>query len=97
MNSDRPNRRALSLTQIEGEFRQHRGTQFDTEVVDAFLKILQTSPEKLLTKGEEQEPPDFLQGVPWAKTYGAGQTAEVLPSEEEDDIEVEPEKKAATE
>jgi putative nucleotidyltransferase with HDIG domain len=96
MNSDRPNRRALSLAQIEEEFRKHRGTQFDIQVVDAFLKTLQTSSEKLPTKGKAQKPPDFLRGTPWARTYGAGQSAKTLPSENEDNIELEPEKKAAT-
>ena len=97
MNSDRPNRRALSLTQIEQEFLHNRGTQFNLQVVDAFLKILQTSPEQLLTGGEEQKSPDFLRKTPWARTHGAGQPPKPVEIEHEDDSEPQLEKKTSEE
>ncbi len=40
MSSDRPYRKAQSLDYIMGEFSHERGGQFDSDVVDAFLTVL---------------------------------------------------------
>ena len=41
MGSDRPYRKALSREQIISEVEKHTGTQFDPQVVNAFLKVFQ--------------------------------------------------------
>jgi diguanylate cyclase (GGDEF)-like protein/putative nucleotidyltransferase with HDIG domain len=41
MGSDRPYRKALSREQIISEVEKHTGTQFDPQVVSAFLKVFQ--------------------------------------------------------
>jgi HD-GYP domain-containing protein (c-di-GMP phosphodiesterase class II) len=40
MVSDRPYRKALSVSVAKGELRKHRGRQFDPAIVDTFLKVL---------------------------------------------------------
>ena len=45
MTSDRPYRKALSLKQAIEELRNNSGTQFDTEIVDVFIDIIQSEPE----------------------------------------------------
>ena len=40
MTSDRAYRKALSREEAVAELKKHRGTQFNPEVVDAFLEIL---------------------------------------------------------
>ena len=40
MTTDRPYRKAMPIKAAIEELRRHRGSQFDPEVVDAFLKIL---------------------------------------------------------
>jgi len=40
MTTDRPYRKAMPIKDAIEELRRHRGSQFDPEVVDAFLKIL---------------------------------------------------------
>jgi putative nucleotidyltransferase with HDIG domain/PAS domain S-box-containing protein len=42
MGSDRPYRKGLSTEAIIAELKRCSGTQFDPEVVDAFLKVLET-------------------------------------------------------
>ncbi len=44
MTSDRPYRKALSLEEAIDELRENAGTQFDPEVVAAFVSILQDLP-----------------------------------------------------
>ena len=41
MTSDRPYRRAMSVAQAIAELRRHAGTQFDPDVVDALLQLLE--------------------------------------------------------
>ncbi len=41
MTSDRPYRKALSLSQVLQELRQNSGTQFDPRIVKAFLKLIE--------------------------------------------------------
>jgi diguanylate cyclase (GGDEF)-like protein/putative nucleotidyltransferase with HDIG domain len=41
MTSDRPYRAALSYEQARAELRHHAGSQFDREVVDAFMRALE--------------------------------------------------------
>jgi HD-GYP domain-containing protein (c-di-GMP phosphodiesterase class II) len=40
MTTDRPYRQALSQEQALCELERHKGTQFDPEVVEAFLSVL---------------------------------------------------------
>jgi riboflavin transporter FmnP len=40
MVSDRPYRKALSVSAAKGELRKHRGRQFDPDIVDTFLQVL---------------------------------------------------------
>ncbi len=67
MNSDRPHRSALSMSQIEQEFRHHRAKQFDGQVVDVLLHILRKSPQKLDMKEEGQSTIDFLQHLSYSQ------------------------------
>ncbi len=53
MTSDRPYRRALSREEALRELRRHSGTQFDPDVVEAFMGI----PEEALCCEEVSEPP----------------------------------------
>jgi len=46
MTSDRPYRKALSPQVALAELRRGRGTQFDPQVVDAFLAVLEERPEE---------------------------------------------------
>jgi len=46
MTKDRPYRKALSKEEATKELEKGAGTQFDPEVVDAFIKILKTSTEE---------------------------------------------------
>ncbi len=41
MTSDRPYRKALTIEETINELRRHSGTQFDPEVVDALIKVLE--------------------------------------------------------
>jgi len=41
MTTDRPYRKAMPISAAIEELKRHRGSQFDPEVVDAFLKILE--------------------------------------------------------
>ena len=43
MTTDRPYRKAMPIEAAIEELKRHRGTQFDPEVVDAFLKIVERS------------------------------------------------------
>ena len=52
MTTDRSYRRALTWEDALQEVRANRGTQFDPEVVDAFLKAAQAHGK---TKSQEQE------------------------------------------
>ncbi len=44
MTSDRPYRKALSLEEAIEELKNHAGTQFDPEVVEAFINIIHSEP-----------------------------------------------------
>lgn len=48
MTSDRPYRKALSKEAAMAELRRHAGTQFDPQVVERFLALLQSSPDSSL-------------------------------------------------
>jgi len=45
MTSHRPYRRALSIEQAVGELLKYSGTQFDPNIVDVFLQILEDDPD----------------------------------------------------
>jgi diguanylate cyclase (GGDEF)-like protein len=45
MRSDRPYRRALGASAARAELLRHAGTQFDPQVVDALLGVLERAPE----------------------------------------------------
>ena len=42
MLSDRPYRKALSIEEAKSELKKHSGVQFDPEIVDAFIKVLES-------------------------------------------------------
>lgn len=42
MLSDRPYRKALSIEEAKNELKKHSGVQFDPEIVDAFVKVLES-------------------------------------------------------
>jgi diguanylate cyclase (GGDEF)-like protein/putative nucleotidyltransferase with HDIG domain len=48
MSSDRPYRKALNFREITAEIKRCRGTQFDPEVVDTFLELLEERGEEFL-------------------------------------------------
>lgn len=59
MTSDRPYRRALSHEEASREIKKHSGTQFDPEVVKAFMAVMKhKTPEEILqeraAKGRER-------------------------------------------
>ena len=45
MRSDRPYRKRLSLEETIEELKQNQGTQFDPQIIDVFLEILQENPD----------------------------------------------------
>lgn len=49
MMSDRPYRKALTLQQIKQEVMDHSGTQFDPQVVESFIEILDLRGEEILS------------------------------------------------
>jgi putative nucleotidyltransferase with HDIG domain len=95
MNSNRPHRNALSIDLIEQEFRQHRAKQFDTQVVDVLLEILQKSPQVLKRSPEEGNPADFLQQLSWAKPSKNKAMAEILLALEPEKSQTKSAKKAS--
>jgi diguanylate cyclase (GGDEF)-like protein len=48
MTSDRPYRRAMAKEAARGELRAHRGTQFDPQMVDALLEVVDSHPSPAL-------------------------------------------------
>ena len=57
MVTDRPYRRALSLSKAKEEIKQGAGSQFDSQIVDAFLNMLDAKEETLLlTAGYSLQP-----------------------------------------
>jgi len=46
MTSDRPYRKAMSTQEAVKELQKNSGTQFDPDVVNAFVKIIESQPEK---------------------------------------------------
>ncbi|MCL5110373.1 MAG: HD-GYP domain-containing protein [Chloroflexi bacterium] len=63
MTSDRPYRKALPHEVAIAELRRGRGTQFDPEVVEAFLAVLAEAEESAL-KDEPERPVLKLEAVP---------------------------------
>jgi putative two-component system response regulator len=57
MRAGRPYARARALEEILGEYRSLRGRQFDPEIVDVFLGILETSGAEILEQYEHLIPP----------------------------------------
>lgn len=53
MTSDRPYRKALPHEQAVREIAQHAGTQFDSAVVEAFLRVM-AHPEE--AQGQAPQP-----------------------------------------
>ncbi len=49
MMTDRPYRKALVLSQVKDELRVNAGTQFDPQVVQPFLEMLDTEGDRLLS------------------------------------------------
>lgn len=47
MISDRPYRKALTITEACAELNKNSGTQFDPEIVRVFMKIMETHPESI--------------------------------------------------
>jgi HD-GYP domain-containing protein (c-di-GMP phosphodiesterase class II) len=53
MTSDRPYRDALPLDRALDEIRAGAGTQFDPEVVDVFVDLVEEEPSQLFGPGRE--------------------------------------------
>ena len=53
MTSRRPYREALSQEDALEELMRNSGTQFDPDVVSAFLKMVRTNPDGFRDEGEE--------------------------------------------
>jgi len=49
MMTDRPYRKALSIYEVKTELRANAGTQFDPYVVDAFVDLITTDEERILS------------------------------------------------
>ncbi|MBU3933616.1 MAG: HD domain-containing protein, partial [Candidatus Omnitrophica bacterium] len=55
MVSERPYRKALSLPQAMAELKANSGTQFDPDIINVFLKVLQTRPDLAKKRGLKKE------------------------------------------
>jgi len=56
MTSDRPYRAAMTMEQVRSELTRCRGTQFDPDVVDAFLSIATTTWDEIRRNAHENAP-----------------------------------------
>ncbi len=60
MTSDRPYRRALPLERVVDEIRRFRGTQFDPDAADAFLRIAEREEESFLETASKFDIENFV-------------------------------------
>ncbi len=63
LTSDRPYRRALSHGSAVAMIHERRGTMYDTEIADAFLRIVQHL--RLASPREGAEGPQTRANTPW--------------------------------
>ena len=61
MTSDRPYRKALSLEVVVSEIHKYTGTQFDPQVTQALLALLEREGEGFIKKGEKFDIYSFIQ------------------------------------
>src|SRR5262249_62095144 len=62
MTSDRPYRKALPFERVIDEVRRFRGTQFDPDAADAFLRIAEREEEAFLETASKFDIEDFVAG-----------------------------------
>jgi diguanylate cyclase (GGDEF)-like protein/putative nucleotidyltransferase with HDIG domain len=78
MASDRPYRQAISSDAILAEIRAHTGTQFDPEIVNAFLQVIHKHGESIIVNSARRT------GVQWGNALSEeNQTARVTRSEQQ--------------
>ena len=63
MTSDRPYRKALPLERVIEEIESFRGTQFDPDVADAFIRIAEREEEAFLETASKFDIETFVAGV----------------------------------
>ncbi len=63
MTSDRPYRRALPFERVVDEITLFRGTQFDPEVADAFLRLAEREEVEFIETASKFDLEDFLTGL----------------------------------
>jgi len=63
MTSDRPYRKALPLERVIEEIESFRGTQFDPDVADAFIRIAEREEEAFLETASKFDIEAFVAGV----------------------------------
>jgi HD-GYP domain-containing protein (c-di-GMP phosphodiesterase class II) len=54
MSSDRPYRRGMPWQQVRAELLQHRGTQWDSQVVDAFVGLMDDAQARVRAAAESR-------------------------------------------
>jgi putative nucleotidyltransferase with HDIG domain len=63
MTSDRPYRRALPFERVVDEITRFRGTQFDPEVADAFLRLAEREEADFVETASKFDLEDFITGI----------------------------------
>jgi putative nucleotidyltransferase with HDIG domain len=63
MTSDRPYRRALPFERVVDEITRFRGTQFDPEIADAFLRLAEREESEFIETASKFDLEDFLSGI----------------------------------
>ena len=61
MTSDRPYRKALSLDKVVAEVHKYTGTQFDPQVSEAFLRLLERDGDSFVQHDRKFDIYSFIQ------------------------------------
>ena len=63
MTSDRPYRRALPFERVVEEIEQFRGSQFDPEVADAFLRLAEREEQEFIETASKFDLEHFVTSI----------------------------------